>query len=597
MAYELLHEDDDLFRLKDKKGKEFSVAKKAISNALMNKIRGYAKGGKVMPPESLMSNEYMDLGGQPSVADIAMQSLTQPIAEFDDAQRQAATEREIAERLETQRAIERTKKSLPLPAQLFREELAFEDLMPTEESRLRQKVQTGMIEDREKRKAVEQQQATAAFENIMKENETRAALGLTPKPLPTERMQNLIAGDMTADAMPRAAITQEGLQRFQADQMPPDVMSTMMQQPSIGGGAVSDLQRAAKLQEQAGIQLAREQEAIRKDQEEAAQIANEALAKSTAAIQAENDRIRQQLENQQINPTRLFAEASVPAKLSAGLGLILGGLGSGLTGGSNQAMDTLNRMIDRDIDAQKSNLGKVQSLYAMNLQKLGDERAAYAATKAQQIEYVNNQLAQAAARAQVPQVQAAALQAQAQIKGYQQQLNAQIANRQVGRQMSEYVRKTGDPRFVEYIPDEKERQSVRERLVPGYGVATTPDRAKKLMETASTNETTNRMINDLIAIDKRRFESFSPEQRAQAQTIQNALIGQLRELIVGPGAMSESDREILQNLIANPTELFSVTSKVRLQKLQQIVNRAFDSELKMSGIQPKPRLQLSTPVK
>ncbi|MGD0331148.1 MAG: hypothetical protein ABSB40_12035 [Nitrososphaeria archaeon] len=71
------------------------------------------------------------------------------------------------------------------------------------------------------------------------------------------------------------------------------------------------------------------------------------LRKKIATVQA-----------QQIDPDHWWNQKSTGSKIAAGIGIILGGAGAGLQrrGGENPAMQVINRAVDQDIDAQKTNI-------------------------------------------------------------------------------------------------------------------------------------------------------------------------------------------------------------------------------------------------
>lgn len=66
------------------------------------------------------------------------------------------------------------------------------------------------------------------------------------------------------------------------------------------------------------------------------------------------------LENQQIDPNRwIHANVStVPQKIMTAIGLLISGVGAGLTGQENMASKWINDQITRDIDAQKTNFDR-----------------------------------------------------------------------------------------------------------------------------------------------------------------------------------------------------------------------------------------------
>lgn len=79
-----------------------------------------------------------------------------------------------------------------------------------------------------------------------------------------------------------------------------------------------------------------------------------------AAAQSQQDKIFTDLLNpdSDIKPEHFWADKSGFYKFRAGLGMILSGIGSGLTGQPNMAAQFIQQSIDRDIDAQKANLSK-----------------------------------------------------------------------------------------------------------------------------------------------------------------------------------------------------------------------------------------------
>lgn len=73
----------------------------------------------------------------------------------------------------------------------------------------------------------------------------------------------------------------------------------------------------------------------------------------------------------QIDPNRLWSRAGTGGQIMAGIGMILGGIGSGMTMGrqQNMAADVINKAIDRDMDAQKLELGKKENLLSHYMQQ------------------------------------------------------------------------------------------------------------------------------------------------------------------------------------------------------------------------------------
>jgi len=109
-----------------------------------------------------------------------------------------------------------------------------------------------------------------------------------------------------------------------------------------------------------------------------------------ARIQAQNEKVA----SGEIDPERYWKTRNTGQKISAAIGLFLGGIGSGLTHGPNIAFQIIDRAIDHDIDAQKTNLGKEQSLLRDYMQQGLSEDQASRMAKAEMWDVANAQAKQ-----------------------------------------------------------------------------------------------------------------------------------------------------------------------------------------------------------
>jgi hypothetical protein len=111
-----------------------------------------------------------------------------------------------------------------------------------------------------------------------------------------------------------------------------------------------------------------------------------------------------------IDPNAYMNNKSATGKVATAIGLILGGIGGGLTHQENPALKFLNAQIDRDVEAQKAELGKKDKLITAFHHQFGDMTDA---TNVMQGFYRNmyaDQLKEAAAKATDPMAKARALQ-------------------------------------------------------------------------------------------------------------------------------------------------------------------------------------------
>ncbi len=93
--------------------------------------------------------------------------------------------------------------------------------------------------------------------------------------------------------------------------------------------------------------------------------------------------LQKAFENKQVDPNHFWNSKTTGGKISAALGLILGGAGAGLTRGPNLAMDHINRMIEHDIDAQKNDQSKAYNLWKMNREQTHSDQEANLMTQNQ----------------------------------------------------------------------------------------------------------------------------------------------------------------------------------------------------------------------
>jgi hypothetical protein len=93
------------------------------------------------------------------------------------------------------------------------------------------------------------------------------------------------------------------------------------------------------------------------------------IAKQNAA----NAKLSQAVMADKIDPNRLWNNTSTGGKITTAIGLILGGMGAGATGGRNLAVDAMNHAIERDVDAQKTNQTNQANLYRSNLEATHNE--------------------------------------------------------------------------------------------------------------------------------------------------------------------------------------------------------------------------------
>lgn len=112
---------------------------------------------------------------------------------------------------------------------------------------------------------------------------------------------------------------------------------------------------------------------------------------SQQQLSDENAQLAKDVQNGHIDPNRFVNNQGTASKISTTLGILFSGLGAGAHG-TNMAVNILQEHINKDIDAQKADLGNKQNLLTQNLHRLGNMQAATAATQAQNYAMLQGQI-------------------------------------------------------------------------------------------------------------------------------------------------------------------------------------------------------------
>lgn len=283
-----------------------------------------------------------------------------------------------------------------------------------------------------------------------------------------------------------AALAQNGQPQAQsvgytAASLPPNPMAGM-------GGRLSQIeqegQAAANQQAQAEIQKGQTLANIQSGYQDSLQKQQAIRQKAWDDTTKEYQSAVEDYKNQHIDPNRVWAGKGAGQKMSALIGIVLGGMGQGVTGGPNQALEVVQREIDRDIDAQKAEIGKKQNLISMLYQKFGNIDAADAAARMYLGASIQSRVEEAAARAATPEALAKAKLFMAQMHqgllgpamqlaqfNYQMQFTRMMVQQaQSGGLPAQYIRTDVTPPPLE-SPDmagiAKQQRELQERTIPG----------------------------------------------------------------------------------------------------------------------------------
>lgn len=324
-------------------------------------------------------------------------------------------------------------------------------------------------------------------------------------------------------------------------------------------------------------------------------IAEETHQKSRQAQVKELEALQDQA-SKDIDPNRYWGSLNTGNKIAASIGLILGGIGAGMVRGENQALKVINNAIDNDIKSQMSDKTNKRNLYRDNLDKFKDEQDAYRQTKLEMLTIADSRLKQAESNAKSQEAKAALQVARGELEMKAAPLIEEAAQKRSQREIIRMAQTNPEaitPGLAQYLPEKD-----RERFVPGAGFALTAEGAKKIKEEIKPDrDDAINALNRLADIRKKYGREIgNREAVAEADTLRGILRGKLRTFLVGPGAVTESEQKILNDILQDPTSLTTNDATVykRIDSLKSAINNSYMNKAKLAGLDTTMQAQDST---
>lgn len=309
------------------------------------------------------------------------------------------------------------------------------------------------------------------------------------------------------------------------------------------------------------------------------------------------------------DPSRYWSNIGTEKKVLWALGAFFSGM-SGKNG--NAALEMLQRTVEADVAAQRSDIDRAkfgvsrkESILSRMREQFGDERQAESAARVAIIDRMKTQAEMIAAKYNNPVTKAKALEFMGKadeerakaLMGFDQQsdllgmkraelsIEAQksSAKANADARVAELKASLGGDPVLEALPKED-----RERYVKGpnfQGLAPSAERAKVLNSLSTDVKTADDSISRLLEI-KRKYgrQALPSEVSAEADTLRSMLQGSLRTALVGPGAVSDTERKLIESVIADPTAVWSMNSDTRLKALQLALKKKLNTAARAEGI-------------
>jgi hypothetical protein len=339
----------------------------------------------------------------------------------------------------------------------------------------------------------------------------------------------------------------EGLSK----ELPPAPAEQAERAPAAAQPDISQPAPASGLQMQAGIEgeIGQENLKVMSDAEMAKQQDEQRILQEQEAKKKERDEKVKRIDEMKIEPANFWAKRSTGEKIFAGIGLFFSAL---TPQGAQNAIKMINDEVDRDIMLQEKNLSKEQGALSQLNKELGDIEAAKSALSVKHLQKLQLELQKNAEKFRGPLAQSKAKIAQEEI------------NRQIGLKQQELMIK---------LAERQEKNAGKMISLGNFQFKAPSDtEAKTFRESYADVQTAKDGLKKLIDISQ-KGSSVNLEDRAEAETLAAMVRGALRTTLVGQGAVSDTERKILQDVVANPLELTRLSGTAR-KSLETILKRA-----------------------
>lgn len=422
------------------------------------------------------------------------------------------------------------------------------------------------LEERE-RKRQEEIEAEEANNLVMQREEA-------PLPGAVHEMNAIAKGNI-----PQAPIQNQGPQQedtfvnpaeAKASRSPADLGNNIpsLDNPDYGRGLDMEASELAKQGKQESDAYQAQMNAINQTQQDLQKL-NQQKQEEETKLLLEKDQADRSANAFKYEKKNFFSGKSTWEKVLGGVGMFLGSL---TPEGAKNVAKIIESEIDRDLkmQAQEHQILKDKASTAANSlasleKKYGSRQVALLQRKNDMLEMVKARLSQIEANS----------------KGGLARAKAQQGKEAIDMKVRENNLKS-------YELMRKVKQEESDGRIPGYeGIINDATAARQMREQISEMPGVKSEIRNLLDINNKFLGgALSTDARASAQQSQNMLIGKLRTLIVGPGAVNESEYKLLRDAISNPTDFFSLKSSnsLKLKQLEKAIDSKVQANLNAYGL-------------
>ena len=285
--------------------------------------------------------------------------------------------------------------------------------------------------------------------------------------------------------------------------------------------------KAISQYEKGGREIAEAQKLKAVQEIESINQANDQKMARMLEIRNQEDRINSEIQTlekaraeQKIDPNRYMGSRSTVQKVFQTIGLILGGIGSGLTGQPNLAYKVLESNIERDIDQQKSDIETTNNLLGAYYKKLGNLKDAENMVRLDYLSQVDSAAKKAAAQTAGMEAQGRLNQFLATTAERRQLILSQLAESRADAQLATRARMGIEPTLFEmgrliqrHVPEKLRDEANKE--VQRYaklksGLSTVSNIMDQVMENVSLSARLGRPIESREVMKTLKARLFKP---------------------------------------------------------------------------------------
>jgi len=319
------------------------------------------------------------------------------------------------------------------------------------------------------------------------------------------------------------------------------------------------LEEAEKLQ-MGGIQgIAKQEAAAASQMAEALKTHNEAQQQKQQLydqhlqqVESNIDKFRTAAESGKIDANKYWNDMSTGSKISAALGLMLGGVSSGLTGQANPAATFIQAAINNDIKAQEADQSNKMNMYKMGLQEYGDVQAARTAAMLQANTLVQAKLNQISQTSQSPIIKAKDGQLMGDLFKASLPLKVDLAQRSLLLNLSGGNGADINPMAL----DEKTRELVYRGPGGKVSLATTPKGAEILNQTLPVFDEVEGKLRQMKKDQEEYGRGIIPYGKTQArgEALRSSILAKMSQL-ESLNRLTHEEIKLFEKMIPSSSDL------------------------------------------